>query len=921
VRFRDRTGLMICVLSAVGLLPARHAPAQNAADLQPTQQSDSIERLLDQLGDENYTRREEATRDLFAQGLAIRPRLEARLARETDPEIQHRLRYILENMSPPQQAVLVVCATPDSGLQPGTVITHANSRRVRDRSSLRQQLMRTPRGALLRVRGPAGPREIGPIELGQLTALCDYVAPRGEVLARAIRLYATGYAEQAYQVLCELPPPIPESELSRPLRARIAYTAGDGETALALMAGHADDVRATGAEWSSPSYFDLRGPGKAPFHLEWAVSTQAGHEFYATRNDPDLRIQRILLPARRRADALGLTAGYWWRQYRDQLGSDGGADHVGGNQLAVVAWMLYELDLRSECCRLIEPRSAILRQTGRGYRKWIRVETDAWLSFLAGDARAALDGFYEDALDVLHRPPRPSDQSVLTRNPQVAARVAFFLYQFPDDQRVEKALQAVSHHAHPALSDYLDWMLYALTESNQDAIRRDLQAALPHVPDDQVRPYARAVAILEYVQPKPDQDVLRTARRRVLSSPAGAERDVWLAITDALLELCNARPDAARRMLLPYRDRAETWAPWHTAGFLSDPPESAANHAALRQPVLVVPLGLSGQHWLILSRDRRLMHFDATASLLTAADRPTRTWFPNPLTWPWIGREEASGRVWTYGRRRVIEVSQDGNRDRVRVNLNTADIAAFDRYVGPRFSQFADAVAAVKLQSGENGEFLRSEIKAHHECVADPDLREIGMILALPQASHVVHVALRGGPHLLIDTTTGRSWTSLWIGEQLGLAQPPEFFAQALPEPGANGGPIVMLMSDQGLIRLELGTERVSRIALPGPEPYPPLVPESTPYERRDPRFVYCARLPEDGGRVYRLTLADESVDEVHMINEALPAHYYDLRLRSEIRAALDRRFAEAQLPDLQSFIADAIETVSRWTQEQEQQP
>ena len=170
-------------------------------------------------------------------------------------------------------------------------------------------------------------------------------------------------------------------------------------------------------------------------------------------------------------------------------------------------------------------------------------------------------------------------------------------------------------------------------------------------------------------------------------------------------------------------------------------------------------------------------------------------------------------------------------------------------------------------------------------------------------------------------TTTGRSWTSLWIGEQLGLPQPPEFFAQALPEPGADGWPIVMLMSNQGLIRFELGTERVSRIALPGPDRYPALVPESTPYERRDPRFVYCARLPEDGGRVYRVTLADGSVEEVDMMNEALPAHYHDLRLRSEIRAGLDRRFAEAQLPDLQSFVGDAIETVSRWTREQEQQP
>jgi hypothetical protein len=108
---------------------------------------------------------------------------------------------------------------------------------------------------------------------------------------------------------------------------------------------------------------------------------------------------------------------------------------------------------------------------------------------------------------------------------------------------------------------------------------------------------------------------------------------------------------------------------------------------------------------------------------------------------------------------------------------------------------------------------------------------------------------------------------------------------------------------------------------LPGSNPHAPLVPESTPYERRDPRFVYCARLPEDGGRVYRVKLADESVEEMDMVNEALPEHYYDVRLRSEIRAELDRRLAEDGLPDLQTFVADTIETVAQWAREQESRP
>lgn len=921
MRATKRISVTIALVGGASLLAPMLAYAQEAVATRPDRPADAIDVLVDQLGDEDYTRREQATRDLFTHGPAILPRLRARLTRESDPEIRHRLRYLIENASPPQRAVTVVSAAPDSSLHPGLVITHANSRRVPDRSFLREQLLRSPQGVLLRVRGPVGPREVGPVAISQLTELSDYVAPRGETLANVIRLYATGYAEQACQLLSELPAPIPENELSRPLQARITYTAGDGAAALALMADREDEVRAIGTDWNTPSYFDLRGPGKAPLHLEWTLSTRAGPEFYATRNDPDLRIQRILVPARRYADALHLAAGYWWRDYRDRLGADDNTNHVAGNQLAVAAWMLSELDLRSECCRLIEPRSAILRQARRGTRKWIRVETDAWLPFLAGDARAALDGCYEDALDVLRRPPRPTDHGVLTRNPRVAARVAFFLYQFPGDQRVEKALQTVCRHEHPGLTDYLDWMLYALTESNQDTIRRDLQAALPHLPDQQVLPYAVAVALLEYVQPQPDQEVLHAARQRVLSLPSDTEHRLWSAIIDALLDLSTARPAEARRALLPFRDRAETSVLWHTAGFLADSPPSAANHAALRRPALAVPMGPAREHWLILGRDRRLMHFDTIANLLTALDRPTPTWFPSPLTWPWIGREEASGRVWTYGRRRVIEVSRDPEHRALRVNLKTAHIPAFNQSIAPQFSQFAETLALVSTPPGESSDFLRSEIKTHHEYVADPDLPELGMIRPVPNAPQVVHVALRGGPHLLIDTATGRSWTSQWIAEQLRLSEPPVFFTQALREPATDDSPILMLMSDQGLIRFELGPERAIRVALPGSEPYPPLIPESTPYDRRDPRYVYCARLPEDGGQVYRLRIADQTVEEMDMINQALPAQYYDLRLRSEIRAAIDRRFAQSQLPDLQTLITDAIGTVSNWTQPQENQP
>lgn len=924
MRARQGLGLVIGLIGGLCLLPAAHAQVQDAPAAptasQPAQSADPLAQLMDALGDERYARREEATQALLAKGPALVPRLQARLVRETDPEIQHRLRYILEHIVPPRQAVLLIRAAPETGLQPGSIITHAGSRRVRNQAELRQRLVNAPQGSSLRVRGPSGPREVEPVQVTQLVALSNYVAPRGERLAQVVRLYATGFVEQAYQTLRQISEPIPQSELSEQLYARIAYTAGDGARALELMGDHVDVVQPSGTqEWSGPSHFDLCGPGEAPFHLEWALAARAGRDFYETDNDPDLRIQRILLPANRLADALERTAGYWQEHFRAALGSLESTNRVAGNQLAVAAWMLYGMDLRSECCRLIEPRSAILRRSSQGVHKWVRVETDAWLPFLAGDARAALDGFYEDALGILQRPPRPTDASVLIRNPQVGARIAFFLYQFPDDPRVEKTLRTVSHHAHPALTEYLDWMLYALEEGNHKAIRRDLQSVLPHLTDQRVLPYARAVALLEYVQNQPDPEVLRTARRRVLSAAAGAERDVWLAIVDALLHLTAGRPDPARRTLLPFRERAETAALWHTAGFLSNPPPSAANHAALQQPVLAVPIGPSQEHWLILSHDRRLMHFDASVSLLTALAQPAPTWFPNPLTWPWIGREEGSGRTWVYARRRVLETDLSGKRAGLRLNLRTADIPAFDRYLGPRFSLLATA-AATDGEPGENSEFLRSEIKAHGEYFADPDLPEVGVIETLRLAPRVVHAALRGGPHLLIDTHTGQSWTSLWIGAQLELETAPRFFAQALPQPAGDSSPTVMLLSDQGLIRFELATERLSRVALPGPVAYPPLVSESTPYVRRDPRYVYCARLPEDGGQVFRLSVAEGGVEEMDMINEALPSRYYDMLTRAELRAALDRRLKDAQLPALEPFVAEAVETVARWTQEQHQE-
>jgi hypothetical protein len=247
------------------------------------------------------------------------------------------------------------------------------------------------------------------------------------------------------------------------------------------------------------------------------------------------------------------------------------------------------------------------------------------------------------------------------------------------------------------------------------------------------------------------------------------------------------------------------------------------------------------------------------------------------------------------------------------MNIRTEQIPEFHRTIAPLFTTFADALADAPAPDGQTGEYLRGEIQQNGEFVADPDLPEIGVIRKLPQDPRIVHVALRGGPHLLVDKKAGRVWSSRWIADKLDLDAAPAFFAQALWDQPA---PVLMLFTDQGLVRFDTAAETLTRIALPGDKPHPALIPESTPYSRRDPRFVYCARLPEDGGAVYRITVADNAVERVDMTNEALPEGFYALRTRAAIRADIDRRFQASGLPPLEEFIRDAIALVELWRRE-----
>jgi len=102
------------------------------------------------------------------------------------------------------------------------------------------------------------------------------------------------------------------AELSDEIRALIAYAAGFGTKARERLQQRSDLVRAMGSDaWESPSLLDLSGPVAAPYHLEWTLATAAGPEFYRNDNDPDLRVQRILVPAGRYDDAFLSVAGSW----------------------------------------------------------------------------------------------------------------------------------------------------------------------------------------------------------------------------------------------------------------------------------------------------------------------------------------------------------------------------------------------------------------------------------------------------------------------------------------------------------------------------------------------------------------------------------------------------------------------------------
>lgn len=889
--------------------PSSHAPHATSDPQEP------LDALIDRMGSDDYAEREAAMRAIIGRGPAAADVLRERLEREPDAEIRHRIRYILAAILMPDEAVLVLRAWPESGLAAGDVVTHVDHRRVRRPAELARLVRRRDLVHVLRVNGRDGPRELSEFNLEALVTTAGFRAPRGPRIAEIVRLYAQGMVEQADERMRELPAGVPPAEFPPLLQAIIAHTAGRGTAALELLDHQiqaAEPTRPDAQPWQSPSLLDLAGPFKAPYRLEailWEQALAAGGDRNTVR---DRALQRVYVAANRRVETLVRAAAMWHTEMRAALSGNPRDDRSAGNMLAVVGWMCSDVGLLSECVRVIEPRSWLLEGAPGAPYTWVRVQLRGWTTFLAGRPAEALDQVYDDARTIMKT---LDTQNTLIRNPDVAAQVAFFLYQVPDDPRVGEMLETVTidptNPGYLALPRYAWWMCCALHPANADRVRADLARLPPHMPDEDAARFARAAIMLEYVADRPDMDVMDTLRPVIEKGARFEEGAEWLAACDAMRLLARGQVAEAAELL----DRTpQSWITdglRSTARFRADPPAAAAQDDALRACLLAVPTGADAAQWIVLTRGRELLLMDGRTGQRTPVDAPTANWYPGPLNWPWVGREASTGRTWVYGLRRIREVGA-GADPPLRVNIDAADVPAFARYVGPVFSALRDALAGVQSEPGENGEFLRAEISAGGEYFADPDLPAVGLIQPVPFAEGFVHVAVRGGPHLLVERSTGRCWSSDWLAQQLGLDRPPAFFVRAAPRP--EPAPL-FLMSDQGLIRVEPGRESAQRIPLPGDDPFPALVPESAPYVRRDPRWVYVARLPDapgpDGGRVYRLTVETNAVEALDMVNEALPPEYDRVLSRAALRAEIDRRLEAAGAPPLVAVLDEARRAVA----------
>lgn len=857
--------------------------------------------LVALLGDDDFRVREAATAALMSRGAGVVDELRTALESASDPEIQVRLRFIIENVVPPTQAALVLRSVPAAGLRVGDLITHLDGRRVRDAGDVRERLSQSDSGAMLRIRRDVTPLDVGPAFSRQLppNAITSYEPRGGDELRRAVMLYADGFAEEAYEVLRKAGESDQNIMISDELRAIMSYTAGDAEKAKTLLNVEMLEPPGEQLQWTNPSGLDLSGPLRAPLYFEQMLLPSWNE--IKSGSDPDLAMQRVYIPGNRTVAAAIGAATLWWNDYR-QLLTHAAQDRRTGNMLAIVAWMFHDLELRSECVALIEPRSGILGH------KWIRVQSDAWPLFLSGDAPGAVNRFYADAMSVLQNPIQAGHFAALTKNSDVAAEIAFFLYQTPDDPRLRELIaltQRPEFQPHEAL---LRWSLFSVTPRNAAVVLRDLLTRVNEMPRELMGEAGWALSLLAYADPVSDALVFAAARERILQDADPVRRTRDLAFFDALLALREERFDAALVALERVAGVPGAATLTETVKLLK---AGAKQFGLEAKDVLVaVPLGKAAggeaeRVYCVLSRDRRLLSVQRgrAPQLLEGV---SSDFYPGPACWPWLSYDSNSGRAWLYDRRRVLEVGRDPSRA-LKLNLKVEEIELFERVVSPVFELVADGVLARPRNIGEDGEYLRADVKANRDFVSDPDLPEIGAIEPIEGAAGLLHFAVRGGPQMLIDSAARRVWSSDWFAEKLALPRPPTIFPQAA---FGDGPRTIYLFSDQGLIEFLPETESVRRIALPGDNPHPPVIPESCPYPRRDPRWLYIARLPDDGGKVYRMDRRDGAIQPTELVNVVQPRAYYRVQSRGQLRREIDARMTTLGIPNAAAFIQDAITRV-----------
>ena len=150
------------------------------------------------MGANSYESREQAMAAIVELGRSTAAALEQRLAVESDPEIRHRLRYVLAAILPPDQAVLIIRAWADCGLKPGDVLTHIDHRRIRRPSDLARLAGNRARGRRLRIRGPDRPRYLNEFQLGAVLDGCGERGPAGgERVHRGPEQVMKGAAQQS----------------------------------------------------------------------------------------------------------------------------------------------------------------------------------------------------------------------------------------------------------------------------------------------------------------------------------------------------------------------------------------------------------------------------------------------------------------------------------------------------------------------------------------------------------------------------------------------------------------------------------------------------------------------------------------------------------------------------------------------------